>query len=75
MRYGRKLKRKFKRQLHRLEPDKSGNRRRYGGSWSIPLFGKGDVVLWRGKLTRVGGFMDGGISLFRVEEQTAHTKC
>ena len=48
-----------RRQLHRLEPDKGGVRRRYGGSWSTPPFRKGDVVLWRGKLARVGGFMDG----------------
>lgn len=53
-----------RRQLHRLEPDKGGVRRRYGGSWSIPPFRKGDVILRHGKLARVGGFMDGcGISL------------
>jgi len=53
-----------RRQLHRLEPDKGGDRRRYGGSWSIRPFRKGDVVLWHGRLARVGGFMDGhGISL------------
>jgi hypothetical protein len=53
-----------RRQLHRLEPDKGGFRRRYGGSWSTPPFRKGDVVLWHGRLARVGGFMDGyGISL------------
>jgi len=52
-----------RRQLHRLEPDKGGVRRRYGGSWSIPPFKKGDVVLWCGKLARVGGFIGGRISL------------
>jgi hypothetical protein len=53
-----------RRQLHRLEPDKGGIRRRYGGSWSIPPFRKGDVVQYHGKLARVGGFMDGrGLSL------------
>lgn len=53
-----------RRQLHRLEPDKGGVRRRYGGSWSILPFRKGDVVQWHGKLARVGGFMDGrGLSL------------
>jgi hypothetical protein len=53
-----------RRQLHRLEPDRAGVRRRYGGSWSISPFRKGDVVLWHGRLARVGGFMDGhGISL------------
>jgi len=52
-----------RRQLHRLEPDKGGIRRRYGGSWSIPPFKKGDVVLYHGRLARVGGFMDGRVSL------------
>jgi hypothetical protein len=52
-----------RRQLHRLEPDKGGVGRRYGGSWSISPFRKGDVVLWHGRLARVGGFMDGRISL------------
>ena len=47
-----------RRQLHRLEPDKGGVRRRYGGSWSIPPFRKGDVVQYRNRLARVGGFMD-----------------
>jgi hypothetical protein len=42
-----------KRQLYRLEPDKGGVRRRYGGSWSTPPFRKGDVVLWHGRLARV----------------------
>jgi len=53
-----------RRQLHRLEPDKGGVRRRYGGSWSIPPFRKGDVVSWHGELARVGGHRDEhGISL------------
>jgi len=55
-----------RRQLHRLEPDKGSIRRRYGGSWSLPPFKKGDVVQYHGKLARVGGFMDGGISLHRL---------
>jgi len=53
-----------RRQLHRLEPDKGGVRRRYGGSWSIPPFRKGDVVQYRGGLVRIGGFM-AGLSLHR----------
>jgi hypothetical protein len=52
-----------KRQLHRLEPDKGGVRRRYGGSWSICPFKKGDVVRWHGKLARVGGYMENKFSL------------
>jgi hypothetical protein len=48
-----------RRQLHRLKPDKGGVRRRYGGSWSLLPFRKGDVVLWRNRLARVGGFMEG----------------
>jgi hypothetical protein len=52
-----------RRQLHRLEPDRGGVRRRYGGSWSIPPFKKADIVLWHGKLARIGGFMGAGLSL------------
>jgi len=52
-----------KRQLYRFEPEKGGVRRRYGGSLSVRPFKKADVVLWRGRLVRVGGFMDGRISL------------
>ena len=52
-----------RRQLHRLEPDEGGVRRRYGGSWSIPPFKKGDVIQYQGRLARVGGFMDDTISL------------
>lgn len=53
-----------KRQLHRLEPSKGGVRRRYGGSWSIPPFKKGDVTQWHNKLARVGGHLnEHGISL------------
>jgi hypothetical protein len=52
-----------RRQLHRLEPSKGGVRRRYGGSSSIPPFKKGDVVAWRGRLFRVGGFTGKHISL------------
>lgn len=52
-----------RRQLHRLKPDKGGVRKRYGGSWSIPPFKKSDVVRWHGKLARVGGYMDGKLSL------------
>jgi len=48
-----------RRQLHRLEPDKGGVRRRYGGSWSIPPLRKSDVVQYRNRLARVGGFMEG----------------
>ena len=53
-----------RRQLHRLEPDKGGIRRRYGGSWSISPFRKGDVVQYQNGLARVGGFMD-DLSLHR----------
>lgn len=54
-----------RRQLHRLEPSKGGVRRRYGGSWSIPPFRKGDIVQYCGKLARVGGFMGDRLSLHR----------
>jgi len=52
-----------RRQLHRFEPEKGGIRRRYGGSMSVSPFKKGDAVIWRGRLARVGGYMDEGISL------------
>ncbi len=52
-----------KRQLHRLEPDTDGIRRRYGGSNSLNPFKKNDVVRFKGELARVGGFMDKKISL------------
>jgi hypothetical protein len=52
-----------RRQLHMFEPEKDGVRKRYGGSLSVYPFKKADVVLWRGQLARVGGYMDGGISL------------
>jgi len=37
-----------RRQLHRLEPDKGGARRRYGGSWSLPTVQEGrcNIVAW-----------------------------
>jgi len=62
-----------RRQLHRLEPGKGGVRRRYGGSWSIFPFRKGDVVSWHDKLARVGGFMDGRISLHSFDLKNKRT--
>ncbi len=62
-----------KRQLHRLEPDKGCVRRRYGGSWSILPFRKGDVVQNHGRLVRVGGFMDGRISLHSFDLKNKRT--
>jgi hypothetical protein len=52
-----------RRQLHRLEPGKGGIRVRYGGSRSVYPFRKADVVVWRGQLFRVGGFMGKRLSL------------
>lgn len=52
-----------KRQLHKLEPEKGGVRRREGGTSSIYPFKKADVVMWRRVLARVGGYKDGRISL------------
>ncbi|WXG43216.1 MAG: RRXRR domain-containing protein [Promethearchaeati archaeon SRVP18_Atabeyarchaeia-1] len=56
-----------RRQLQRIQPRKGGNRVRYGGTWSIPPFKKGDVVQYRGGLARVGGFRDGLISLHNFD--------
>jgi len=52
-----------RRQLHRYKLSGGGVRRRYGGSRSVYPFKKADVVVWRGQLARVGGYMDGRISL------------
>jgi len=52
-----------KRQLHRYEPGRGGIRRRYGGSLSIRSFRKGDVVVWHGRLVRVGGFTGKHLSI------------
>lgn len=52
-----------RRQLHKLEPEKGGVRKREGGTLSIHPLRKADVVLWRGRLARVGGHMGGSISL------------
>ncbi|WP_456487549.1 RRXRR domain-containing protein [Candidatus Alkanophaga liquidiphilum] len=46
-----------RRQLHKFQFEKGGRRRREGGSMSLS-FKKGDVVLWRGKLARVGGYLE-----------------
>ena len=37
---------------NRLEPDKGRVRRRYGGSWSIQQFRKGDVVQWHSSIDK-----------------------
>jgi len=52
-----------RRQLHRFKPEEGGIRKRYGGSASIHPLKKADVVIWRGRLARVGGFMGRRVSL------------
>jgi len=52
-----------RRQLHRFEPSRGGVRVRYGGSLSLCPFKKGDVVVWRGRLVRVGGFIGKRLSI------------
>lgn len=53
-----------RRQIHKFQFEKGGIRRREGGSMSLG-FKKGDIVLWKGKLARVGGYLEskGTISL------------
>ncbi|RLG56745.1 MAG: hypothetical protein DRN88_03795 [Candidatus Hydrothermarchaeota archaeon] len=53
-----------RRQIHKFRFEKGGIRRREGGSMSLG-FKKGDIVLWKGKLARVGGYLEskGTISL------------
>lgn len=52
-----------RRQLHRSQHEKGGRRRREGGSMSLGGFRKGDIVIWRNRLARVGGYKDEGNSL------------
>jgi hypothetical protein len=56
-----------RRQLHKLEPERTGKRRREGGNNSIYPFKKNDVVIYDGKLARTGGFMDKRISLHNYD--------
>lgn len=51
-----------RRQLHRLEPEKGGIRKPYGGSTALG-FKKNTVVEYRGKLYRTGGTTKGRLSL------------
>jgi len=52
-----------RRQLHKFQFGNSGKRRREGGSMSLGGFRKGDIVRWKDRLARVGGFMNERISL------------
>ncbi len=52
-----------RRQLHKFQFAKGGIRRREGGSNSLNGFKKGDIVLYKNRLARVGGYMNGKISL------------
>nr|MDO8080113.1 RRXRR domain-containing protein [Candidatus Freyarchaeota archaeon] len=51
------------RQLYKFQFAKGGKRRRESGSRSLNGFRKGDVVMWKDVLARVGGFRNGLISL------------
>ncbi len=52
-----------RRQLHKIQFKKGGERPREGGSNSLPPFKKNDVVLYNGRLARVGGYRNSRISL------------
>lgn len=53
-----------RRQLHTFQYVKGGLRRREGGSRSMNGFQKGDVVIFKNRLGRVGGYMESrGMSL------------
>lgn len=56
-----------RRQLYYYNTIRGGIRVRYGGSWSLPPFKKGDVVQYRGEIVRVGGYKKGLISLHRFD--------
>jgi hypothetical protein len=51
-----------RRQLH-SHIFEHGQRKRRGGSWSLYPFKKGDVVLWKGRVARVGGYRKERLSL------------
>lgn len=51
-----------RRQLHKLQFEKGGIKKREGGSYSLG-FKKGDIVLWKDKIARIGGNMNGKLSL------------
>jgi hypothetical protein len=52
-----------RRQLHKFQYEKGGTRRREGGSSSLNGFKKGGIVVYRERLARVGGYMEGKMSL------------
>jgi hypothetical protein len=52
-----------RRQLHKVQYEQDGARRREGGSDSLHGFKKGDIVVYRDRLARVGGYMNGKMSL------------
>lgn len=56
----------LRRQLHKFQYETGGIRRREGGSNSLNGFKKGDIVRYRNHLARVGGYMNGKISLHTV---------
>jgi len=56
-----------RRQLHRFEPTKGGIKVRYGGSNSLKQFKKNDVVIYKGELARVGGYLKKKMSLHNFD--------
>lgn len=52
-----------RRQLHKFQFEKSGIRKREGGTNSIYPFKKGDIVLYQNRLARIGGYMNNLLSL------------
>jgi hypothetical protein len=55
-----------RRQLHKFQFAKGGIHKRDGGSSSLNGFKKGDIVLYRNRLARAGGYMNGKISLHTI---------
>jgi hypothetical protein len=65
-----------RRQLHKFQFSKGGKRSREGGSNSLNGFKKGNAVLYRNQVARVGGYMKGKISLHTVGLQNKRfTQC
>ena len=56
-----------RRWLHKFQFEQGGKRRREGGSISLGGFRKGDIVFWKDRLARVGGYMNERVSLHNID--------
>jgi len=52
-----------RRQLHKFQFEKGGKRRREGGTNSLGQFKKGEIIIYKNRLARVGGYKNNLMSL------------